>query len=46
LRNRYSGCLYLSTLEEGLIKRYTGEVFIQDNAPIYTSHLVCDQLLY
>ena len=42
--NGYSSLSYLDTLEKGLVEQYTGEIFMQDNAPIHTSHLVHNTL--
>jgi len=44
--NRYSSLSYLNTLGKGLVEQYTSEIFVQDNAPIYTSHLVHNTLSY
>jgi hypothetical protein len=43
-RGGYSTLSYLDTLEEGLVPVYTGEVFMQDNAPIHTSNLAHQEL--
>ena len=37
-RGGYSAVSYVDTLEEGLVPMYNGEVFMQDNASIHTSH--------
>ena len=37
-RGGYSTKSYLSTLEMGLVPIYIGQVFIEDNTPIHTSH--------
>jgi len=46
LQGGYSTVSYLNTLEQGLLPLYTGQVFMQDNAPIYTSHFARNTLAY
>jgi len=38
--NSYSSYSYLKTLDIGLLPIYNSELFIQDNAPIYTARIV------
>ena len=39
-RNGYSAILYIDALKEGLLPMCNGELFIQDNAPIHTAHVI------
>ena len=39
-RNGYSAVSYMDALEDGLLPMYNGELFMQDNAPIHTAHVV------
>jgi len=44
-RVSYTACSYIKVLQEGLLPQYrTGQLFMQDNAPIHRARIVTEWL--